>query len=57
MYETGSLKQEGAITRQEIGVSTVDYQVSIEPAPDSSVLTSTLPPDEKQPEVEPSGHT
>jgi hypothetical protein len=27
-----------------------------EPVPDSSILTSTLPPDEKQPEAEPSRH-
>jgi hypothetical protein len=57
MDEPGSLEQEGKITQQEIDISTVDYQVSTEPAPDSSVLTSTIPPDEKQPEVEPSRHT
>jgi hypothetical protein len=31
-------------------------QVSTEPAPDSSILASTLPPDEKQPEAKLSGH-
>jgi hypothetical protein len=54
--ELGSGEQEEEIPQQEIDISTVDYQVSTEPAPDSSVLASTLPPDEKQPEVEPSGH-
>jgi hypothetical protein len=35
---------------------TANYQVSTEPTSDSSILTITLPPNEKQLEVEPSGH-
>jgi hypothetical protein len=44
-------KQRKEIPQQEIGISTTDYQVSIDPALDSSILVSTLPPDEKQLEV------
>jgi hypothetical protein len=55
--ELGSGEQGEEIPQQEIDISTTDYQVSTEPAPDSSILASTLPPDEKQPEAEPSGHT
>jgi hypothetical protein len=39
---------------QEINISTVNFQVSIEPTPGSSVLADTLPDDEKQMEFEPS---
>jgi hypothetical protein len=55
--ELGSGEQEEEIPQQEIDISTTDYQVSTEPAPDSSILASTLPPDEKQPEAELLGHT
>jgi hypothetical protein len=55
--EIGLGEQEEKIPQQEINISTTDYQVSTEPASDSSVLAGTLPPNEKQPEDEPSGHT
>jgi hypothetical protein len=55
--ELGSGEQGEEIPQQEIDISTADYQVSIELAPDSSILASTLPPDEKQPEAKLSGHT
>jgi hypothetical protein len=38
-------------------MSTTDYQVSIKPAPDSSILSSTLPLDEKQLKADALGHT
>jgi hypothetical protein len=41
-------EQEEEIPQQEIDISTSDYQVSTEPAPGSSILASTLPPDEQQ---------
>jgi hypothetical protein len=40
--ELGSGEQEEEIPQQEIDISTVDYQVSTEPAPDSSVLARYL---------------
>jgi hypothetical protein len=56
--EIGLRKQEGEILQQEIKISTTDHhQVSYELVPDSLVLTSTLPPDEKQLEADTSGHT
>jgi hypothetical protein len=54
--ELGSGEQEGEIPQQEIIISTIDYQVSTEPTPDSSILASTLPPNEKQPKAELLGH-
>jgi hypothetical protein len=55
--DLGSGEQEGEITQQEIDILKVDYQVSTEPAPDSSFFIGTPPTDEKQPEAELSGHT
>jgi hypothetical protein len=52
--ELGLGEQEEEISQQEIDISIADYQVSTEPALDSSVLASTLQPDEQQPKVEPS---
>jgi hypothetical protein len=54
--ELGSGGQKEEIPQQEIDTSTTDYQVSTEPIPDSSILVDTSPADEKQMEVEPSGH-
>jgi hypothetical protein len=54
--DLGSSERE-EIPQQEINISIVDYQASTEPASDSSVLASILPPDEQQLEAEPSGHT
>jgi hypothetical protein len=54
--DLGSGGQKEEIPQQEIGTSTTDFQVSIEPTPGSSVLVDTLPSDEKQRKVEPSGH-
>jgi cytoskeletal protein RodZ len=45
-------EQEEEIPQQEINISTTNYQVSTKVAPDSSNLASTLPPNEKQLEVE-----
>jgi hypothetical protein len=42
--EVGSSKQGEEIPQKEIDISTVDYQVSIDLAPNSSTLASTLPP-------------
>jgi hypothetical protein len=55
--ELGLGKQGEEISQQEIRISMADYRVSTEPAPDSSILVSNLPPDEKKLEAEPSGHT
>jgi hypothetical protein len=55
--ELGSGEQEEEVPQQEIDISTVDYQVSTEPAPDASISAGTLPPDEKQPEAKLSEHT
>jgi hypothetical protein len=49
--ELGSSEQEEEVPQQEIDISTANYQVSIEPAPDASISAGTLPPDEKQPEA------
>jgi hypothetical protein len=54
--ELGSAKQGEEIPEQEIGISTTNYQVSIEPSPDSSILASNLPLDEQQLEAKLSGH-
>jgi hypothetical protein len=48
--ELGLGEQERGIPQQEINISIDYYQVSTEPAPDSSILSSTLPSDEQQPE-------
>jgi hypothetical protein len=50
-------EQEEEIPQHEIDISTDDHQVSTKHAPDSSVLVGDLPPDKKQQEVGPSGHT
>jgi hypothetical protein len=55
--EIGSGEQGEEITQQEIDISRVYYHVSIESTPGSSILASTLPPYEKQPDPEPFGHT
>jgi hypothetical protein len=55
--EIGSNEQEGEIPQHEIDISMANYQVSTEPAPNSLILTSTLPPNEKQLEAKPSIHT
>jgi hypothetical protein len=55
--ELGSGEQEGGIPQQEIAISTDDYQASTEHVPDSSILASTLPPNEKQPKAKLSRHT
>jgi hypothetical protein len=51
------LGEQEEVPQWEIDISTVDYQVSVEHAPDDSISTSTLPPDEKQIESESSEHT
>jgi hypothetical protein len=55
--EPGSGEHKEEVPQQEIDISTTDYQVSTEPTPNASILAGTLPPDEKQPEVELSEHT
>jgi hypothetical protein len=55
--DLGSGKQEEEVPQREIDISIANYQVSTEPTPDASISVSTLPPDEQQPEVEPSKHT
>jgi hypothetical protein len=54
--EPGSGEQKEEAPQQEIDISTVDYQVSIEPTLDASISTGTQPPDEKKTEVGPSEH-
>jgi hypothetical protein len=54
--ELGSGGQKEEVPQQEIGTSTVDYQVSTGPIPDSSILVDASPSDAQQMEVEPSGH-
>jgi hypothetical protein len=46
--ELGLSKQGEEIPQQEIDISIANYQVSTEPAPDSSILASILSLDEKQ---------
>jgi hypothetical protein len=46
--ELGLGEQEGGIPPQEINILADDYQVSIEPPSDSSILANTLPPDVKK---------
>jgi hypothetical protein len=43
--ELGSGKQKEEVPQQEIDISTVDYQVSIDPTPSISISASTLPPE------------
>jgi hypothetical protein len=47
--ELGLRKQEEEFPQQEIDISKIDYQLSTEPAPDTSISAITLPTDEKQP--------
>jgi hypothetical protein len=54
--ELGLGGQKEEVPQQEIGTSTIDYQVSIIPIPDSSILDEASPANAKQMEVEPSGH-
>jgi hypothetical protein len=54
--ELGSSEQEEEIPQQEIIISIANYQVSIKLSPNFLVLASTSPPNDQQPEVEPSGH-
>jgi hypothetical protein len=56
MYDLGSGGQKEEIQQQEIDTPTVDYQVSTEPTPGSSVLVDTSLSDEKQMKADPSGH-
>jgi hypothetical protein len=46
--ELGLGEQGEEIPQSEIGISIADYQESTEPVHDSSILASTLPPNEKQ---------
>jgi hypothetical protein len=55
--ELGSGEQEEEVPQQEIDISTVDYQVSTEPAPDASISAGTLPPMRNNQRPEPSEHT
>jgi hypothetical protein len=43
----GSGEQKEEAPHQEIDISTIDYQVRIEPTLDTSILTGTKPPDKK----------
>ena len=54
--ELGSGGQKEEFQQQNIGNSTVDYQVSIEPITDSSILANTSPVNEKQMKVYLSRH-
>jgi hypothetical protein len=54
--DLGSSEQEEEMSQQEIRISIADYQVSIKLSPNFSILASTLPPNDQQQEVEPSGH-
>jgi hypothetical protein len=49
--ELGAREQEEEFPHKEINISTADYQVSIDPSPDTLISASTLPSDEKQPEA------
>jgi hypothetical protein len=48
MDEPGSGEQKEEAPKQEIDISTIDYQVSTKPIPDALISTDTQPPDEKQ---------
>lgn len=52
----GSGGQKEEVPQQEIGTSTIDYQLSTEPTPGASVLVDTSPTDEQQMEAEPLRH-
>jgi hypothetical protein len=54
--ELGLGEQQEEFSQPEIDISTTNYQVSFDPSPDDSISDGTLPPDEKQPEFEPSEH-
>jgi hypothetical protein len=51
--EIGLGEQEEEVPQREINISTFDYQVSVELAPDASILVGTLPPNEQQTKAEP----
>jgi hypothetical protein len=54
--EIGSGGQREEVQKQEINTLTVDYHVSIEPTPGSSILINTSPIDEQKMEVDPLKH-
>jgi hypothetical protein len=52
----GSSEQQQEVPQQEINISTTNYQLSTEPAPDASISADTLRHDEQQLEAKPSEH-
>jgi hypothetical protein len=56
MDKPGLGDQKEEVPQQEINISTIDYQVSTEPIPDSSISIGTQPFDRKQPEAGPLEH-